>query len=79
MKEVHDFDFEQIKNHLKLTFYEQMKLINWIRKEKSEKAEIDVMDVRERILAREWNSPQFYFPTFQDDHVSWIISVFFDL
>ena len=60
--------------NLNLTFYEQMKLINWIRKEKVDlernKEELNIMDITERILAREWDNPQFYFPTYADDHVS---------
>ena len=52
-----------------------MKLINWIRKEKvdSERKaeELNIMDITERILARKWDNPQFYFPTYADDHVSW--------
>ena len=51
-----------------------MKLINWIRKEKVDlernKEELNIMDITERILAREWDNPQFYFPTYADDHVS---------
>ena len=85
----HDFEFEKIKgtildefssNHniflenLQLTFYEQMKLINWIRKEKVDMErkgeELNIMDITERILARKWDNPQFYFPTYADDHVS---------
>ena len=54
-----------------------MKLINWIRKEKVDmerKGEIlNIMDITERILARKWDNPQFYFPTYADDHVSSII------
>jgi len=69
----HDFEFEKIKENLNLTFYEQMKLINWIRKEKVDlernKEELNIMDITERILAREWDNPQFYFPTYADDHL----------
>ena len=52
-----------------------MKLINWIRKEKVDlerkEEELNIMDITERILARKWDNPQFYFPTYADDHVSW--------
>ena len=58
-----------------------MKLINWIRKEKVDmerKGEIlNIMDITERILARKWDNPQFYFPTYADDHVSSIITSYF--
>ena len=51
-----------------------MKLINWIRKEKVDMErkgeELNIMDITERILARKWDNPQFYFPTYADDHVS---------
>ena len=54
-----------------------MKLINWIRKEKVDMErkgeELNIMDITERILARKWDNPQFYFPTYADDHVSTII------
>ena len=36
--------------------------------------ELNIMDITERILARKWDNPQFYFPTYADDHVStWIL------
>ena len=52
---------------LKLSYYEQMKLINWIRLEKHKLGQLDVMEITERILAKEWNASQYYFPTFQND------------
>ena len=56
---------------MKLSFYEQLKLINCIRKEKVDSGtkEINVMDITERILGREWDNVQFYFPTYADDHL----------
>ena len=46
-----------------------MKLINWIRKEKIDKGTLNVMDVTERILGREWDTQMFYFPTYANDHL----------
>ena len=33
MKAVHDFDFVEIKSHLGLSFYQQIKLVNYIRRQ----------------------------------------------
>jgi len=55
---------------LKLSFYEQLKLINWIRKEKVDSGlDLNIMEIRERILGREWDNVQYYFPTYADDHL----------
>ena len=67
MYDAHDFEYEKICSQLSLSFYQQLKLINWIRMEKVNLGQLDVMEITERILAREWNAPQYYFPTFQED------------
>jgi len=69
--EKHDFEYEKIKEQLKMSYYEQFKFVNWIRMEKfkHETGKLDVMEITERILAKEWNQPQYYFPTYQDDAV----------
>jgi len=65
--DTHDFEYEKICSQLSLSFYQQLKLINWIRMEKVKLGQLDVMEITERILSREWNAPQYYFPTFQED------------
>lgn len=65
----HDFEYEKIKEQLKMSFYEQFKFVNWIRMEKfkDETGKLDVMEITERILAKEWNQPQvpiFYITLF---------------
>lgn len=52
-----------------MSFYEQFKFVNWIRMEKfkDETGKLDVMEITERILAKEWNQPQvpiFYITLF---------------
>ena len=54
-------------DQLNLSYYEQLKLINWIRLEKHKLGELDIMEITERILNKEWNFSQFYFPTYQND------------
>ena len=62
-----------------LSYYQQLKLVNWIRFEKHNLPEgqsLDVMDITEKILAKNWNAPQYYFPTFQND--AFLHSIQFD-
>jgi len=79
MYDAHDFEYEKIKEQLGLSYYQQLKLVNWIRFEKHNLPEgqsLDVMDITEKILAKNWNAPQYYFPTFQND--AFLHSIQFD-
>ena len=43
-----------------MSYYEQLKLINMIRLEKHNFGQLDVMEVTEKILNKEWNYSQYY-------------------
>lgn len=76
----HSFDFPNICRQMQMSFYQQIKMINYIRKrtrqlrEKSSSTNstsfIDsiVKQVKEEIRnSTNWNQPQFYFPTIEND------------
>lgn len=81
MTHAHDFDFIKICHDMQMSFYQQVKMINFIRAQTAsflrehnmESSDPDVINevvtnVKEKIGDREkWNKPQFYFPTIADD------------
>jgi len=85
MDAVHGFHFYKIKAELNLTFYQQIKMINYIRRCVHLNTCItcgEVFSVREALLehmtwsshhqpgsARDWDQPQYYFPTYENDNL----------
>lgn len=84
MLEVHGFDFVKIKTEQKLNFYLQIKLINYIRRCVHLHTCIgcgEVFPSGEEMQShlswsnhyepspRDWNQPQFYFPTYENDNL----------
>jgi len=85
MNIVHEFDYENLKSQLSLNFYQQIKLINFIRRQmhllqclhcndkfedfdvlfKHMKSENHLKPPEER---DEWDSSQYYFPTYENDN-----------
>jgi len=85
MNIVHGFDFRQIKIDLKLNFYQQVKMINYIRRSVHLNTCIqcgDMFDDRDACLehmtwtghhvpgpSSDWDQPQYYFPTYENDNL----------
>ena len=76
MKEYHDFDFHAIRTSMKMSFYQQIKMINFIRREVRELYAMGfsmravVSTMKENIInSTKWNKPQFYFPAVENDTV----------
>ena len=86
MTSIHDFDFNHIRNSLKLSFYRQVKLVNYIRRQVHLKRCIFCFDSFEDSTAllkhaadedhmkvpedtSEWDQPDYYFPTFENDNL----------
>ncbi|XP_023344580.1 zinc finger protein 277 isoform X2 [Eurytemora carolleeae] len=84
MEEVHGFNFTQIKQDLKLDFYQQVKMINYIRRCVHLNTCIgcsEVFPTRDLMLEHlnwsnhytpqpgDWNQPQFFFPTYENDNL----------
>jgi len=85
MKIVHGFDFAQIKLDLKLNFYQQIKLINYIRRsihlntcpgcnEEFEDRDTLLEHLTESChyvptSSSDWDQPQYYFPTYENDNL----------
>lgn len=81
MKDEHNFDYES--NAVDMDFYEQVKLVNYIRRQLyknrciicdlqllSRQAVIDHMATENHLVlpSKElWNQPEFYFPTYEND------------
>jgi len=84
MKIVHGFDFDELKDNLKLNFYQQVKMINFIRRSVYLNTCIgcsDMFDSKEKLLEHmtwsnhyqpnssvDWDQPQYFFPTFENDN-----------
>lgn len=72
MKESHDFDIELIQRMNKLSFYDTMKLVNYLRNCQrleenpfgKDKASFKDGNIPEMRL---WNRPEFYFPVYDED------------
>jgi len=85
MKEVHGFDFQEISANMKLTFYQQVKLVNYIRRQVHLNTCIGCQEVlpdRDQLLehmawsnhcqpgdSRAWDQPQYFFPTYENDNL----------
>jgi len=80
MRAEHAFDFTRICQEMQMSFYQQVKMINYIRKEvramRENSATQDytlltaeiVRLLKHKIMdSNNWNKPQFYFPAVQDD------------
>ena len=85
MNVVHGFNYAHLKKSLNLNFYQQIKLINFIRRQMHllqcmncdetfdnfevlfhhMKSESHLKPPEER---EEWDTPQFYFPTYENDN-----------
>lgn len=84
MNVVHGFDFNKLKSEMKLNFYQQVKMINFIRRSVHLNTCIgcaDMFDCKEKLLehmtwsnhhqpgsAADWDQPQYYFPTYENDN-----------
>nr|CAB3267922.1 zinc finger protein 277 [Phallusia mammillata] len=75
MKDEHDFDFVSIRRDMQMSFYQQVKMINFIRRLvhielsmlKTEPSEV-AKNVSGNIKSStQWNQPQYYFPTYEND------------
>jgi len=85
MKEIHQFDFQQLRAKLKLTFYQQVKVVNYMRRQVHLNTCIGchlVLSDRETLLehmkesdhmepgsVNDWDQPQYYFPTYENDNL----------
>merc|ERR1719402_132702 len=84
MFEIHGFDYVAMKSDLSLDFYQQVKLINYIRRCVHLNTCIGcntVFPSREKMLEHlawsdhrqpakdEWNQPQYFFPTYENDNL----------
>jgi len=85
MRIIHDFDFIQIRNDLKLNFYQQVKMINYIRRSihlNTCPGCGETFDDQDTCLEHvkslghhvpqnvaDWDQPQFYFPTYENDNL----------
>jgi len=85
MKQVHGFDFHHLRSELKLNFYQQVKLVNYIRRQVHLNTCMgchQVFDSKEELLehmtwgnhmepssSTDWDQPQYYFPTYENDNL----------
>jgi len=84
MVQIHGFDFVKLKQEMELTFYQQMKLINYIRRCVHLNSCLGcnvVLESREKLMehlswanhfnpaAEVWNQSQFLFPTYENDNL----------
>ena len=74
MKEKHDFDFLFLRQEMQLSFYQQIKLINYIRRQVHMAKLAGCSDVVDKIQSdlksnTKWNQPQYYFSTYEDDTI----------
>jgi len=75
MKAEHKFDFKHIRDDKQLSFYQQVKMINYIRREVHTHAcdgEVDPGAIAAGVLEQltcntRWKQPQYYFPACEDD------------
>ena len=95
MTSIHDFDFQDVRNSKRLNFYQQLKLINYLRRQVHLNLCIfcsDKLDSRDELLihmdkkghmkipedASEWDQPQFFFPTYENDNMLHFLDDFYD-
>jgi len=71
MKVVHDFDFVQIKSDLGMGFYQQVKMINFVRRQVYLKKFPAPEQAAEFLISNtsEWNQSQYLFPTYENDNL----------
>ncbi|XP_066284421.1 zinc finger protein 277-like [Branchiostoma lanceolatum] len=83
MMDAHSFDFRNVKESLELTFYQQIKLVNYIRRQvhqcicvvcqerfPSRAAMLDHMTSQGHTGLPDksvWDQPQYFFPTYEND------------
>lgn len=72
MKEDHEFDFVLLQQEMQLSFYQQVKLINYVRRQiylaKRDGSKDIVSMIRNDLKSTtKWNQPQYYFSTYEDD------------
>jgi len=75
MKQIHMFDFCRIREDMQLSFYQQVKMTNYIRREmllQQSKERVDPNVAAAKIwnqltTSTNWNRQQYYFPTFECD------------
>ena len=72
MKDEHGFDFVSLRQEMQLSFYQQIKLINYVRRQvylaKQEKYEYVISKIKDDLkMSTKWNQPQYYFSTYEDD------------
>uniref|UniRef100_F6Q3Y2 C2H2-type domain-containing protein n=1 Tax=Ciona intestinalis TaxID=7719 RepID=F6Q3Y2_CIOIN len=75
MTEAHDFDFRTMRQEMQMSFYQQVKMINFIRRQvhlqKKERDwssdDITAFVVENLRSSTKWNHPQYYFPTYEND------------
>lgn len=84
MVEIHGFNFQKIRDDQSLDFYQQVKMINYIRRcvhlntcigcgttfpDQSKMLEHLSWSDHYTPPIKEWNQPQFYFPTYENDNL----------
>ena len=74
MKTNHNFDFIKMREEMHLSFYQQIKLINFIRRQVHLAQQDGCSDIITRIKdslksSTRWNQPQYYFSTYEDDTI----------
>uniref|UniRef100_H2YQT7 C2H2-type domain-containing protein n=1 Tax=Ciona savignyi TaxID=51511 RepID=H2YQT7_CIOSA len=75
MTMAHDFDFVQMRQEMQMSFYQQVKMINYIRRQvhlRNKEGERTADEVATIIIdnlrtSTKWNQPQYYFPTYEND------------
>lgn len=83
MKEIHSFDFHEVKTKLQLSFYKQVKLVNFIRRRVNQQGCIaceEKFETQQALLSHMtntnhisspdpemWDQPEYFFPTYEDD------------
>ncbi|XP_043234870.1 zinc finger protein 277-like [Amphibalanus amphitrite] len=83
MRAEHQFDFPELKSRLRLSFYQQVKLVNYIRRQMVERACLfcqETLPTRATLLEHLraadhlrvpepsiWDQPQYFFPTYEND------------
>ena len=83
MRAEHQFDFPELKSRLRLSFYQQVKLVNYIRRQMVERACLfcqETLPTRATLLEHlraadhlrvpepaVWDQPQYFFPTYEND------------
>uniref|UniRef100_UPI00358FB951 zinc finger protein 277 isoform X2 n=1 Tax=Myxine glutinosa TaxID=7769 RepID=UPI00358FB951 len=84
MQEMHEFDLPRLRHELGLSFYQQVKLVNFIRREVYRKrcyaCSSSFSNRNELVthmtssghlgsppLCKDWDQPQYYFPTYEND------------